>query len=173
MSDTAGTTPGVPRMPLGTPAGEPPVHEAYSFACMRCGHGWEQEYDIEHHVDGKGQAYVTYRADGRRVPSPLTSPTCANCGGHVVRIMGSGRVSSARAGMFAQTPAAGPLTSRGLLDARGGAGLIPAAGGGTEGEPRERNGEPPDAGIRNGEKRGGEHHWHFADLLRALHLRHH
>ncbi|WP_069174434.1 hypothetical protein [Streptomyces griseus] len=78
MSDTAATT----------------VHEAYAFACMRCGHGWEQAYEIEHHVDGSGQAFVVYKADGERVPSPLSTPTCANCGAHVVRIMRSGRVST-------------------------------------------------------------------------------
>ncbi|MEU5715437.1 hypothetical protein AB0G71_06535 [Streptomyces sp. NPDC020403] len=78
MGDTAATT----------------VHEAYAFACMRCGHGWEQAYEIEHHVDGSGQAFVVYKADGERVPSPLSTPTCANCGAHVVRIMRSGRVST-------------------------------------------------------------------------------
>lgn len=30
------------------------AHEAYSFACMRCGYGWEQAYEIVHEVDGKG-----------------------------------------------------------------------------------------------------------------------
>ncbi|MFF1460071.1 hypothetical protein [Streptomyces sp. NPDC058330] len=70
------------------------VHEAYAFACMRCGHGWEQAYEIHHHVDGAGHAYVVYTADGERVPSPLSTPSCANCGGHVVRIMRSGRVST-------------------------------------------------------------------------------
>ncbi|MFI5942383.1 hypothetical protein [Streptomyces uncialis] len=70
------------------------VHESYSFACMRCGHGWEQSYEIEHHVDGEGHAYVTYLADGQRVPSPLSRPTCLRCGGHVVRIMRAGQVSS-------------------------------------------------------------------------------
>lgn len=70
------------------------VHESYAFACMRCGHGWEQSYEIEHHVDGKGKEFVTYVADGRQVPSPLTRPTCLNCGGHVVRIMRAGQVSS-------------------------------------------------------------------------------
>ncbi|MFG2501426.1 hypothetical protein ACGFSB_24845 [Streptomyces sp. NPDC048441] len=70
------------------------VHESYAFACMRCGHGWEQSYSIEHHVDGKGKEFVVYVADGLRVPSPLTRPTCLNCGGHVVRIMRSGQVSS-------------------------------------------------------------------------------
>ena len=56
--------------------GTPRVHEAYAFACMRCGHGWEQEYEIEHHMDGAGQEYVVYKANGLRVPSPL-SPSCA------------------------------------------------------------------------------------------------
>ncbi|MGW2838347.1 hypothetical protein ACWCWD_11185 [Streptomyces sp. NPDC001493] len=69
------------------------VHEAYAFACMRCGHGWEQAYEIEHHVDRDGNTFVVYKADGERVPSPLSTPTCTNCGGHVVRIMRSGRVS--------------------------------------------------------------------------------
>ncbi|WP_093800476.1 hypothetical protein [Streptomyces sp. Wb2n-11] len=72
------------------------VHEAYAFACMRCGHGWEQSFEIHHHVDGKGHAFVTYTADGERVPSPLSRPTCLNCGGHVVRIMKAGQVSSIR-----------------------------------------------------------------------------
>ncbi|MEK8143613.1 hypothetical protein NKH18_21095 [Streptomyces sp. M10(2022)] len=70
------------------------AHEAYAFACMRCGYGWEQAYEIEHHVDGSGNAFVVYRADGERVPSPLSTPTCTNCGGHVVRIMRAGRVST-------------------------------------------------------------------------------
>ncbi|WP_445395125.1 hypothetical protein ACSMX9_17980 [Streptomyces sp. LE64] len=70
------------------------VHESYAFACMRCGHGWEQSYEIEHHLDPAGRAYVTYLADGQRVPSPLSTPTCLNCGGHVVRIMRAGQVSS-------------------------------------------------------------------------------
>ncbi|MFF9687347.1 hypothetical protein [Streptomyces sp. NPDC014623] len=78
MSDIAATT----------------VHEAYAFACMRCGHGWEQAYAIEHHTDGSGNAYVVYKADGEHVPSPLSTPTCTNCGGHVVRIMRAGRVST-------------------------------------------------------------------------------
>ncbi|MYW69217.1 hypothetical protein GTY65_34880 [Streptomyces sp. SID8379] len=87
------------------------AHEAYAFACMRCGHGWEQSYDIEHHVDGEGAEFVTYVVDGERVPSPLSSPTCLNCGGHVVRIMRSGRVSSVRDVMQRKqsVPAAGPV----------------------------------------------------------------
>ena len=70
------------------------THEAYAFACMRCGYGWEQAYEIEHHVDGSGNEFVVYMADGVRVPSPLSTPTCTNCGGHVVRIMRAGRVSA-------------------------------------------------------------------------------
>ncbi|WP_369235636.1 hypothetical protein AB5J56_26380 [Streptomyces sp. R21] len=71
------------------------VHESYSFACMRCGHGWEQSYEIEHHRDAEGSEFVTYVADGRVVPSPLSRPSCLNCDSHVVRIMRPGQVSSA------------------------------------------------------------------------------
>ncbi|MEV1022283.1 hypothetical protein [Streptomyces sp. NPDC050264] len=88
------------------------AHESYSFACMRCGHGWEQSYEIEHHVDGDGAEFVTYVANGDRVPSPLTRPTCLNCGGNVVRIMRAGRVSSVQDVLHRshhQSPAAGPL----------------------------------------------------------------
>lgn len=81
MSDTIGS------------GAEPRTREAYSFACMNCGHGWEQAYEIERHVDTFGRSYVTYLADGVEVPSPLTRPTCENCDGHHVRIMRSGRVA--------------------------------------------------------------------------------
>src|SRR5882757_7748315 len=70
------------------------VNESYSFACMRCGHGWEQSYEIEHHLDAEGNEFVMYVADGRVVPSPLSRPTCLNCDNHVVRIMRAGQVSS-------------------------------------------------------------------------------
>lgn len=76
--------------------------EAYSFACMNCGYGWEQTYEIEHHTDVAGSPYVTYLAEGRKVPSPLTRPTCGNCDGHQVRIMRSGRVSGAVAAQWSQ-----------------------------------------------------------------------
>ncbi|MFF6781552.1 hypothetical protein [Streptomyces sp. NPDC012510] len=72
------------------------VHESYSFACMRCGHGWEQSFEIEHHNDAQGRDFVMYVADGEVVPSPLSRPTCQNCDGHVVRIMRAGQVSSVR-----------------------------------------------------------------------------
>src|SRR5690349_23200307 len=50
-----------------------------------------RSYEIEHPVDAKGVTHAVYYADGERVPSPLTHPTCRSCGGHVVRIMRSGR----------------------------------------------------------------------------------
>ncbi|MDT0346994.1 hypothetical protein [Streptomyces litchfieldiae] len=71
------------------------VREAYSFACLSCGHGWEQAYDIEHHVDPHGRPFVTYHANGREVPSPLTRATCPNCEGHRVRVMRAGLVAAA------------------------------------------------------------------------------
>ncbi|GAA2306585.1 hypothetical protein OKJ48_25940 [Streptomyces kunmingensis] len=111
------------------------VHESYSFACMRCGHGWEQSYEIEHHVDGDGAEFVKYVANGERVPSPLTRPTCLNCGGNVVRIMRAGRVSSVLDVMHPQhhqAPAAGPV-------------------------------EAPEPGVTV--PAGERHHWHLSDLL--------
>lgn len=94
MSDTIGSGP-KPRATADPGANV--VHEAYSFACMNCGHGWEQAYEIEHHVDTFGRSYVTYLADGTQVPSPLTHPTCDNCDGHRVRIMRAGRVAGVAA----------------------------------------------------------------------------
>ncbi|WP_369169962.1 hypothetical protein AB5J49_19850 [Streptomyces sp. R28] len=80
------------------------VHESYSFACMRCGHGWEQSYEIEHHIDGDGREFVMYVADGQVVPSPLSRPTCQNCDNHVVRIMRAGQVSSVQNSLHPQRP---------------------------------------------------------------------
>lgn len=71
------------------------VREAYSFACLSCGYGWEQAYDIEHHKTRDGQIVIEYHANGVRVPSPLLKPTCPGCGGHTVRIMREGRVATA------------------------------------------------------------------------------
>ncbi|MFD8805699.1 hypothetical protein [Streptomyces sp. NPDC059597] len=88
------------------------VHESYSFACMSCGHGWEQSYEIAHHTDTEGHECVRYVAEGRVVPSPLSRPACQNCDGHVVRIMRAGQVSSVRAcaqpGPHAVRPVAAP-----------------------------------------------------------------
>lgn len=68
MSEIAGQT--GPRSAAATAV----VNESYSFACMRCGHGWEQSYEIEHHLDVEGNEFVMYVANGQVVPSPLVSP---------------------------------------------------------------------------------------------------
>ncbi|MCX4906204.1 hypothetical protein [Streptomyces sp. NBC_00878] len=120
------------------------VHESYSFACMRCGHGWEQSYEIEHHLDAEGTEFVMYVADGRVVPSPLSRPTCLNCDGHVVRIMRPGQVSSAQNSMRRPTPVR-PRTSE---DARDPATQAPESPAGDE-----------------------RHHWHLSDLLHPFHHR--
>ncbi|GAA3721374.1 hypothetical protein [Streptomyces tremellae] len=113
------------------------AHEAYAFACMRCGHGWEQSFDIEHHVGDKGDTVVVYKSEGKTVPSPLTSPSCPTCEGHVVRIMRSGQVSGYReltrsygtAAVAPQPEGAQPLREAARA-ARGerarGAGAVPA-----------------------------------------------
>ncbi|MEV0258692.1 hypothetical protein AB0H82_31085 [Streptomyces sp. NPDC050732] len=119
------------------------VHESYAFACMRCGHGWEQSYEIEHHVDAAGQEFVTYLADGARVPSPLTRPTCLNCGGHVVRIMRAGQVSSVLDMMRRQRED----TARGVGKPAGPVDPVGPVDGGDGGDGQAR------------------HHWHLADLL--------
>ncbi|QKW51979.1 hypothetical protein [Streptomyces buecherae] len=154
MSENTGTTGGSNSIPealaraqaepsgteAGTAAGAPAAREAYAFACLHCGHGWEQAYDIEHHVDALGQAYVSYHAGGERVPSPLTQPTCLNCGAHVLRIMRSGQVTSAsRAMSFGRaqrrrTAEAGKTGTRASAPATSPAGAADA------------------------------HHWHLADL---------
>ncbi|MFE7756748.1 hypothetical protein [Streptomyces sp. NPDC057429] len=118
------------------------VHEAYAFACMRCGYGWEQAYEIEHHVDGSGHAFVVYKADGERVPSPLSTPTCTNCGGNVVRIMRSGRVSTVQH-LLEQQNAGRPEGA--AQDA-----AVPAAVPAPGAEP---------------------HHWQLSDLLHPFHRR--
>ncbi|KNB54460.1 hypothetical protein AC230_00660 [Streptomyces caatingaensis] len=125
------------------------MHESYAFACMRCANSWEQSYEIEHHVDAEGKPFVTYYADGVRVPSPLTRPTCANCGAHVVRIMRSGQVSQVAdalhlASRTSVSPASptGPFMSGGIRVGEGGAPAAP--------EPRH-------------------HHWHLSDLLHPFH----
>lgn len=141
MSEIAGQT-GL----RGTPTAV--VHESYSFACMRCGHGWEQSYAIEHHTDADGHEFVQYVADGRVVPSPLRRPTCQNCDGHVVRIMRAGQVSSVRDAAephHHSAPQAGPVEAPATAE--------PVAGTAASGEPHP--GEP--------------HHWHLSDLLHPFH----
>lgn len=85
----------------------PAVHEAYAFACLNCGYGWEQAYQIDHQVDTAGRLRTLYRANGVPVPSPLTKPSCPGCGGEHVRIMRAGRVAETIAHWHPH-PAAGP-----------------------------------------------------------------
>lgn len=70
------------------------VQESYGFACLHCGHAWEQSYEIEHHLDRDNKPFFLYYTDGQRVPSPLAILTCLNCDEHKVRITGTGRVSA-------------------------------------------------------------------------------
>ncbi|MFF3890626.1 hypothetical protein [Streptomyces sp. NPDC001914] len=121
------------------------VHESYSFACMRCGHGWEQSYEIEHHRDTEGSEFVVYVADGEVVPSPLSRPTCLNCDSHVVRIMRAGQVSFALGSMHS-------ATHRARRSAR-----PRKPGDDAHGETTDA----PDASDAPKEPR----HWHLSDLL--------
>ncbi|TPQ22013.1 hypothetical protein [Streptomyces sporangiiformans] len=121
------------------------VHESYSFACMRCGHGWEQSYEIEHHLDAEDREFVMYVADGQVVPSPLTRPTCLNCDSHVVRIMRAGQVSSALRSMHQRRPLDDSLPESGSKPEQGQ----------TEAEPETKE----------------HHHWHLSDLLHPFHHR--
>jgi hypothetical protein len=79
--------------PKADPSAAQNVTEAYAFACLNCGYGWEQKYEIAHRTDPAGRAVVTYLVDGVKVPSPLTRPTCQNCEGHLLRIMRPGQVA--------------------------------------------------------------------------------
>ncbi|MET9348943.1 hypothetical protein [Streptomyces termitum] len=139
MSETTGT-------------GTPVVHEAYAFACMRCGYGWEQSYEIEHHTDARGAAFVVYKADGERVPSPLSNPTCMNCGGHVVRIMRAGQVSTVLDLIASMEHHGHPVKEAPPVGAAGPIGqeLTEPAGGETPPVP---------------------HHWHLSDLLHPFRSR--
>ncbi|GGQ24194.1 hypothetical protein ACFFKE_09735 [Streptomyces mutabilis] len=127
------------------------VHESYSFACMRCGHGWEQSFEIEHHKDADGREFVLYVADGRVVPSPLTRPTCANCDNHVVRIMRPGRVALVRGASdgLHRVPPAGPLEVPQVPAGQ----VVPEVPG------------PGAPGLT-----AGRGHRHLGGLLHALHL---
>jgi hypothetical protein len=74
-----------------------PIHEAYSFVCLRCGHSWEGEYEIRHCRDADGRLRAEYyRKHDIKVPSPLTENTCRVCLGRTIRILRPGRVRSAR-----------------------------------------------------------------------------
>ncbi|MET7288613.1 hypothetical protein [Streptomyces sp. NPDC005573] len=118
------------------------VHESYAFACMRCGHGWEQSYAIEHHTDTEGRQCIRYVADGRVVPSPLSRPACQNCDGHVVRIMRAGQVSSVHGAAVRPRHTASPTP------------------------PAEVTTAPADVSTAH-----EDHHWHLSDLLHPFQRR--
>jgi hypothetical protein len=141
------------------PRPEPAAHEAYAFACMSCGHGWEQAYEIAHQVDPTGEMHVVYYADGHRVPSPLTRPTCLNCGGNVVRIMRAGQVSKvshAMESMYQQRPNGGYSLTH--TERPAGA----PAQGEAESEAATGSSAP---GPGDGAVRHHWRHWHLSDLL--------
>ncbi|KPI09018.1 hypothetical protein ACFY1B_10600 [Streptomyces mirabilis] len=124
------------------------VNESYSFACMRCGHGWEQSFEIEHHRDAEGGEFVMYVADGHVVPSPLSRPSCQNCDGHVVRIMRAGQVSSVQNSMHQHTHRP-----------------VPA-------HPEQAHGEQAhDEAVDQPALPREPHHWHLSDLLHPFHHR--
>ncbi|MFE1439397.1 hypothetical protein [Streptomyces sp. NPDC058739] len=129
------------------PAG-PHADESYSFACMHCGHGWEQSYVIEHHLDAEGREFVTYLADGRAVPSPLSRPLCERCDSHVVRIMRAGQVALV---LSAGRPRPGPRES------------LPRAG--------TTAGREPGPGTAGGREPGARHRWQLSDLLHPFQRR--
>lgn len=124
------------------------VHESYSFACMRCGHGWEQAYEIEHHKDADGHEFVMYVAGGQVVPSPLSKPSCFNCDGHDVRIMRAGQVSSARDAEHRQYQR--PPQARRAAP--------PKAAAAKQQTADAVSAEAPEPGQP-------DHHWHLSDLL--------
>ncbi|MER6405492.1 hypothetical protein ABT269_18545 [Streptomyces viridosporus] len=135
--------------PTGLRAGATDVvTESYAFACMRCGYGWEQTYEIQHHTDAEGQDFVVCVADGRIIPSPLSRPTCRICDGHLVRIMRAGRVASARDAAHRErlVPPAGPVEA-----------------------PWDAEGTVPAEERRPGDRR----HRHLSDLLHLFHREDH
>lgn len=157
-----------------SPRPEPAAHEAYSFACMRCGHGWEQSYEIEHQVDATGGVHVVYFTEGERVPSPLTRPICLNCGATVVRIMRSGQVSMVSEAIASMHQRQGNGHSKNRAAKRGEkreenlgqSGQSESRSGKSAGNP---GGPEPEASAEESTgsaKKDTEcHRWHLADLL--------
>ncbi|MDQ1036784.1 hypothetical protein QFZ75_003200 [Streptomyces sp. V3I8] len=139
----------IPGGPEPRTAAADTVHESYSFACMRCGHGWEQSYEIEHHFDAEGTQFVTYVADGLVVPSPLSRPSCVNCDGNLLRIMRAGQVSSAQNPMR-RTLSVPPMKRAAAIAAPDAA---PDAA------------QSPETALRPDAAPRVHHHWHLSDLL--------
>ncbi|WP_328494584.1 hypothetical protein OHS59_18920 [Streptomyces sp. NBC_00414] len=165
MSEIAGQTGRITGGPAHRVTATDTVHESYSFACMRCGHGWEQSYEIEHHIDAEGAEFVTYVADGLVVPSPLSRPSCVNCDGHVVRIMRAGQVSSAQNSMRRQLSV--PPMKRAAAPAVAEKAQSPEAARLPEPAQLPETAQLSEAAAlpRHG------HHWHLSDLLHPFHHR--
>ncbi|WP_458248537.1 hypothetical protein [Streptomyces sp. MAI_2237] len=72
------------------------IQRSYSFACLECGHGWEDTYDIDLTSDEHHRIMAVYHLGGVSVPSPLQSPRCPACESRKIRIMRPGRVSTAQ-----------------------------------------------------------------------------
>lgn len=173
------------------------VHESYSFACMRCGHGWEMSYEIEHHTDATGHDVVMYVVGDRVVPSPLSRPACLRCDGRIVRIMRAGQVSSAHEAArprSSRTPArtvlpdqAAPAGAGGGGGGEGSGGAAGAGASGGAGGPRGSGGSGGAGGSRGSRGAAGaggsggaegaarprrrtHRHWHLSGLLHPFHL---
>ena len=161
MSETTGAAAGRPitdtpphRTTGRTGADQNAAHESFSFVCLRCGHGWEQSYDIAHQVDALGRTVVTYTSGGRPVPSPFDEPTCDNCGGHVVRIMRPGRVSTVLETLQGDRPS--------------GSTRAPHHGGGPATGARRAEARSTGSAGRSGH-RSGHRPWHPPGLRHLLH----
>ncbi|WP_062216512.1 hypothetical protein [Streptomyces sp. NBRC 109706] len=80
------------------------TRESYAFACLSCGYSWEQRFEVELRTGPEGERLVRYLVGGRPVPSPLTHPSCPNCGGHRVRVLPAGTVDAVRRGPGSGAP---------------------------------------------------------------------
>jgi hypothetical protein len=123
--------------------------------------------------------HVVYYAEGERVPSPLTRPTCLSCGATVVRIMRSGQVSmvSEAIASMHQRQGNGPSKNRAMKRGEkraekreenlGESGQSEESRSGkSAGNPGELEPEASAKGSTGSAEKDSEcHRWHLADLL--------
>lgn len=62
------------------------VVETYDFQCGRCGHTWEQAYEVRRWQDPEGDEFTCYCMNGVPVDVPTDTP-CPGCGGYRVRVL--------------------------------------------------------------------------------------
>jgi hypothetical protein len=62
------------------------VVETYDFRCGRCGHTWEQDYEVRRWQDPEGDEFTCYCVNGVPVDVPAHTP-CPDCGGYRVRLL--------------------------------------------------------------------------------------